>query len=96
MPGPVAPVRKRLSAFNSKYAHCKDREFLRSREVLLFKKKRLVFEEAKGNHPHAVKEISNAEEDLLFGSGELSAENPEPSSAQLGGYWHCTLDSVPE
>lgn len=96
MPGPVAPVCKRLSAFNSKYARCKDRELLKSREVLLFKKKRLVLEEAKGNHPHAAKELSNAEEDFLFGSGELSAENPEPLSAQLGGYWHHTLDSVPE
>ena len=37
-----------------------------NREVLLHRKKQLVFEEAKGNRPHVAKELSNAEEDLLY------------------------------
>ena len=37
----------------------------------------MVFEEAKGNRPHAAKELSKAEEDLLFRTGELGAENSE-------------------
>ena len=57
----------------------------KSRKVLLSKKKQLVFEEAKGNNPHAAKELSNAEEDLLFqqrgskarrGNGDTRAFNP--------------------
>ena len=55
----------------------KDWEFLKSRDALLSKKKQLIFEEAKGNRPHAAKELSNAEEDLLFRTGEFGAENPE-------------------
>ena len=62
---------------NSKLNTLKDREFLKSREVLLSKKKQLIFEEWKGNRPHAAKELSNAEEDLLFRTGEFGAENPE-------------------
>ena len=62
---------------NSKLNILKDREFLKSREVLLSKKKQLICEEAKGNRPHAAKELSNAEEDLLFRTGEFGAENPE-------------------
>ena len=62
---------------NSKLNTLKDREFLKSREVLLSKKKQLIFEEGKGNRPHAAKELSNAEEDLLFRTGEFGAENPE-------------------
>ena len=50
---------------------------LECREVHLSKKKQLVFEEAKGNRHHTLKELSNAQEDLLLRSGEFGAENPE-------------------
>ena len=62
---------------NSKLNILKNREFLKSREVLLSKKKQLVFEEARVNRPYAAKELSNAEEDLSFRTGEFGAENPE-------------------
>ena len=61
----------------SKLNTLKDREFLKSREVLLSTEKQLVFEEAKGNRPPAAKKLSNAEEDLLFRTDEFGAENPE-------------------
>ena len=50
---------------------------LECREVHLSKKKQLVFEEAQDNRHHALKELSNAQEDLLLRSGEFGAENPE-------------------
>lgn len=70
-------LQRYLNDKNSKLNILKDREFHKSREVLLSKKKQLVFEEAKGNRPHAAKELSNTEEDLLFRSGEFGDENPE-------------------
>ena len=51
---------------NSKTNILKDREFLKSREVLLSKKKQFGFAEAKGNRTNAARELSKAEEDLLF------------------------------
>jgi len=62
---------------NSKTNILKDREFLKSREVLLSKKKQLVFAEAKGNRPNAAKELSKAEEDLLFRSSQFGNKNNE-------------------
>ena len=50
---------------------------LECREVHLSKKKQLVFEEAKGNRHHTLKELSNAQEDLLLRSGEFGAESLE-------------------
>ncbi|RMX43635.1 hypothetical protein pdam_00024647 [Pocillopora damicornis] len=44
--------------------------------------KQLVFEEVKGNHPHAAKELSNAEEDLLFCT-ELDASDVKPSYSAI-------------
>ena len=70
-------LQRYLNDKNSKLNILKDWEFLKSREVLLSKKKQLVFEEAIGNRPHAAKELSNAEEDLLFRTGKFGAENPE-------------------
>ena len=43
----------------------------------------------KGNHPHAAKELSNAEEDLLFCTGEFGAENPE--ALQCTVWWLLAL-----
>ena len=54
----------------------KDRQFLKSREILLSRQKQLAVEEAKGNRPHAAKELSDVEEDLLFRSREFGDENP--------------------
>ena len=70
-------LQRHLNDKNSKLNILKDREFVKSREVLLSKKKQLVFEEAKGNRSHAAKELSSAEEDLLFRSSEFGDENPE-------------------
>ena len=70
-------LQRYLNDKKSKLNVLEDLEFLKSREVLLSKKKQLVFEEAKGNRPHAAKELSNAEEDLLFRTGEFGAESPE-------------------
>ena len=47
-----------------------DKEFEKSREILLFKKKHLVVEEANDNRPHATKKVSDVKEDLLSPSGE--------------------------
>ena len=69
-------LQRYLNDKNSKLNILKDWEFLKSREVLLSKKKQLVFEEAKGNRPHAAKELSNAEEDLLFRTCKFGAEKP--------------------
>ena len=90
-------LQRYLNDKNSKINILKDQEFQKSSEVLLSKKKQLVIEEAKGNRPHAAKELSNAEEDLLFRSGQFGDEDPTlpRSNAQFGGYWHFILDSVP-
>ena len=55
----------------------KDQEFQKSREVLLSKKKQLVVEQAKGNRLQAARELTDAEEDLLFHSGEFGDKNPK-------------------
>ena len=86
-------LQRYLNDKNSKLNILKDREFLKSREVLLSKKKQLVFEEAKGNRPHAAKELSNAEEDLLFRTGKFGAENPEALQRTV---WWLLAVPVPE
>ena len=73
----LVDLQRYLKDKNSKLNTLKDREFLKSREVLLSTEKQLVFEEAKGNRPPAAKELSNPEEDLLFRTYEFGAENPE-------------------
>ena len=79
-PGTLQSFQRSLQRYlndkNSKINILKDQQFQKSREVLLSKKKQLVVEEAKGNRPHAAKELSNAEEDLLFRSGQFGDENP--------------------
>ena len=62
---------------NSNVNILKDQEFQKSREVLLSKKKQLVVEQGKGNHPQAATELTDAEEDLLFRSSEFGDKNPE-------------------
>ena len=69
-------LQRYLNDKNSKINILKDQEFQKSSEVLLSKKKQLVIEEAKGNRPHAAKELSNAEEDLSFRSGQFGDGDP--------------------
>ena len=76
-------LQRYLNDKNSKLNILKDQEFLKSREVLLCKKKQLVFEEAKGNRQHAAKELSNTEEDVLFRSSEFGDENPQSTPAHI-------------
>ena len=82
-------LQRYLNNKNSKLNILKDQEFFKSKEVLLSKKKQLVFEEAKGNCPHAAKELSNAKEDLLFHTSEFGAENPE--ALQCTVWWSLAL-----
>ena len=49
----------------------KDKEFSKSREVLSAKKRQFVEENAKGIRPQASRELTAAEEDLLFTSGKV-------------------------
>ena len=48
-------LQRYLNDKNSKLNILKDQEFLKFREVLLSKKKQLVFEEVKGNRPQLQK-----------------------------------------
>lgn len=92
-PGTLQSFQRSLQRYlndkNSKINILKDQEFQKSREDLLSKKKQLVVEEAKGNRPHDVKELSNAEEDLLFCSGQFGDENPPTHSLVVIGtsFW---------
>ena len=90
-------LQRYLNDKNSKLNILKDQEFLKSREVLLSNKKQLVFDEAKGNRPHAAKELDPAlKKTCCFAPVNLATKTPKHSSAHCGGYWHYTLDSVPE
>ena len=82
-------LQRYLNDKNSKINILKDQEFQKSSEVLLSKKKQLVIEEAKGNRPHAAKELSNAEEDLLFRSGQFG--DGDPAALQRTVWWLLAL-----
>ena len=69
---------------------------LECREVHLSKKKQLVFEEAKDNRQHALKELSKAQEDLLLRSGEFGAESPEALPRIVWWLFALHIRSVPE
>ena len=76
-------LQRYLNDKNSKINILKDQEFQKSREVLLSKKKQLVVEDAKGNRPQAAEELTEAEEDLFFRSGEFGATIQKPSNEQF-------------
>ena len=64
-------LQRYLNDKNAKLNIMKDKEFSKSREVLSAKKRQLVEENAKGNRPQATRELTAAEEDLLFTSGKV-------------------------
>lgn len=66
-----------LNDKNSNINILKDQESQKFREVLLSKKKQLLVEQGKGNHPQATTELTDAEEGLLFRSSEFGDKNPE-------------------
>ena len=70
-----------LNDKNSNINILKDQEFQKFREVLLSKKKQLLVEQGKGNHPQATTELTDAEEGLLFRSSEFGDKNPLSSTA---------------
>lgn len=66
-----------LNDKNSNINILKDQEFQKFREVLLSKKKQLLVEQGKGNHPKATTELTGVEEGLMFRSSEFGDKNPE-------------------
>ena len=55
----------------------KDQQFAKSRETLAARKRELVNEHAKGNRPKATRELTEAEENLLFEQGLFGDHEPE-------------------
>ncbi len=55
----------------------KDKEFAKSREVLVARKCQLVESFAKGNRPQSARALTEAEEDLLFEKGLFGDHEPE-------------------
>ncbi|KAK3749799.1 hypothetical protein QZH41_000862 [Actinostola sp. cb2023] len=72
----------------SSYNILKDNEFSKSRNVIAAKRKNLTHQ-GKGNRPHATRELTKAEEDTLFESGQLSIE--EPKALQKALWWFLSL-----
>ncbi|XP_073240233.1 uncharacterized protein [Porites lutea] len=97
-PATVSSFQRSIQRYltEKKYAYniLKDQEFQKSRgrEVLLSKKKQPVVEQGKGNHPQAVRELTDAEEDLVFRSSEFGDKNPE--ALQRTVWWLLALVSV--
>ena len=67
----------------------KDEGFKTSREVLSATKKELVVQNAKGNRPQAVRELTAEEEDELFRLGEFGESSPE--ALQRTVWWLLSL-----
>ena len=65
----------------------KDQEFSKSREVLKAKKRELVEQHAKGNRP--ARELTEAEEDLLFQTRQFGDHDPE--TLQRTVWWVLSL-----
>lgn len=82
-------LQRYLNDKNCNISILKDQEFQKSREVRLSKKKQLVVEQAKGNRPQGARELTDAEEDLLFRSGEFGDKNPE--ALQRTDWWLLAL-----
>ena len=67
----------------------KDQEFSKSREVLKAKKRELVEQHAKGNRPQAARELTEAEEYLLFQTRQFGDHDPE--TLQRTVWWVLSL-----
>ena len=92
-PSSLASVHRSLQRYlndkNSTLNLFKDQEFSKSREVLKAKKRELVEQHAKGNRAQAARELTEAEEDLLFQSRQfcdhdqgMATDNTEERSTQ--------------
>ena len=68
---------------NSKLNILKNREFLKSREVLLSKKKQLVFEEVKGNRPQLQKNYPTPKTICCLIPVNLMLKTLKPSNTQF-------------
>ncbi|KAK3754207.1 hypothetical protein QZH41_003309 [Actinostola sp. cb2023] len=77
-----------LQEKGSSYNILKDNEFSKSRNVIAAKRKNLTHQ-GKGNRPNATRELTKAEEDTLFESGQLSIE--EPKALQKALWWFLSL-----
>ena len=78
-------LQRYLNNKNSKLNILKDQEFFKSKEVLLSKKKLML----QKNYPTPKKTCYFAQVNLVL-------KTLKPSNAQFGGFWHCTLESVPK
>ena len=62
-------IQQYLNDKGSRVNILKDQQFAKSRETLAARKRELVNEHAKGNRPQATRELTEAEENLLFEQG---------------------------
>ena len=77
-----------LQEKGSSFNILKDKEFSKSRNVLAAKRKNLTLQ-GKGNYPNASRELTTAEEDQLFQSGQFSIEDPKALQKAL--WWFFSL-----
>ena len=70
-------IQRYLNDRNSTVNILKDQQFSKCREVLSARKRDLVVNNAKGNRPQAARELTEAEEDLLFKTGQFGEHEPE-------------------
>ena len=76
-------LQRYLNDKNSKLNILKDQEFLKSREVLLSKKKQLVFEEVKGNRPQLQKNYPTPKKICCLIPVNLMLKTLKPSNTQF-------------
>ena len=70
-------MQRYLNSKNSTLNLLTDQDFIKSREVLVAKKRHLVENHAKGNRPQTTRTTTEAEEDLLFEKGQFGDHNPD-------------------
>ena len=76
-------LQRYLNDKNSKLNILKDQEFLKFREVLLSKKKKLVFEEVKGNRPQLQKNYPTPKTNCCLIPVNLMLKTLKPSNTQF-------------
>ena len=82
-------IQRYLSEKGSSVNILKDKDFEKSRKVLVAKRKSLVHEHGKGNKPQAATALEDEEEDALFTTGEFGDSNPV--SLQRTIWWLLSL-----